>query len=242
MKRTILLLEDDTSLGEVLALRLGKDYLVHWARSKREGFEIAKTLEKIDLVILDVGLPDGTGFEFARELKHHSKPALVFLTAQSDAESRLLGYELGAEEYIPKPFHLKELLMRVEHVIERHLSTSVLSASSSNSVVEIKIGKIDFSMMALIRMDGVIEYPPVSDMKVLKFLVQQSPKAVSRDEIMTAVWGQEKNPSIRTIDNVIVRLRQLLEAGNENLIRSVRGVGYQWISEDVKEISEEKKD
>lgn len=231
-QKVILLLEDDISLGELLQLRLSKDYSVKWARSKAEAHQFAKQMPAIDLVILDVGLPDGTGFEFAKELDHPSKPALVFLTAQGDAESRLQGYELGAEEYIPKPFHLKELLIRVEHVMEKHVSSY---KANEASVVHLKNVDINFTMMAIIRKDGVIEYPPVTDMKVLKFLILQSPKPVSRDEIMNAVWGTDKNPSIRTIDNTIVRLRHLLEEGNENLIRSVRGVGYQWILEEKKE-------
>src|SRR4051794_23414513 len=101
----ILLVEDDSSLGATLRDRLAKDgYTVVWTSTLRDSLaEGAK--QPFDLYIFDVGLPDGTGFELARQMP--PKP-LIFLTAQSDAESRLTGYDLGAEEYIPKPFHLRE--------------------------------------------------------------------------------------------------------------------------------------
>ncbi len=119
----ILLVEDDPSLGATLKERLGKEgYDVAWASTKADAAREAGA-GAFDLYIFDVGLPDGTGFELARELP--PKPFL-FLTAQGDAESRLQGYELGAEEYIPKPFHLRELLLRVKHVLENHAPSSAL--------------------------------------------------------------------------------------------------------------------
>jgi DNA-binding response OmpR family regulator len=172
---------------------------------------------------LDIGLPDGDGFEvaeFIREKNLH--PVFLFLTAQADAEARLRGFEIGAEEFIPKPFHLKELLIRVQRVLDQSVAQSELSVA--NTV-------INFTTMSVRKSNGAIEYPPVSDLRILQFLVEQAPKVVSRDEIINAVWGVDKNPSHRTIDNVIVRLRQMLGDSGETFIRSVRGVGYQWSKE-----------
>jgi two-component system phosphate regulon response regulator PhoB len=221
--RKILLLEDDISLGETLQDRLKKEYEVVWARSLNEAWSLFTQAKDFDLCILDVGLPDGSGFELAAKIKQISPVLFLFLTAQADAESRLKGFELGAEEYIPKPFHLKELLLRVKHVLEAHAPAR-----------EIELGScvVNFSTMSVQKRSGAIEYPPVTDLKILQLLIEKSPRVLSRDEIMNEIWGEDKNPSHRTIDNIIVRLRQLLGEDGELHIRSVRGVGYQWSTEE----------
>jgi DNA-binding response OmpR family regulator len=217
--RKILLVEDDSSLGETLMLRLQKEYDVHWAKSFAEAWTTFSKSKDFDLAILDVGLPDGTGFELAAKLQQASSILFIFLTAQADAESRLKGFELGAEEYIPKPFHLKELLLRVKHVLDAHAPTRELSLSTCT---------INFTKMSVTKKTGEIEYPPVTDMKILQLLIDKSPRVLSRDEIINEIWGVDKNPSHRTIDNTIVRLRHMLGEDGEKFIRSVRGIGYQW--------------
>lgn len=220
MKKNILVVEDDTTLGTVLKERLLVDYQVEWVTTQAAAL---KQIEQhvYDLVILDLGLPDGDGFTVARQLKAKGplSPHFIFLTAQSDPESRLTGYELGAEEFIPKPFHLKELLLRVKHVLDAHVVDQKLELESCS---------IDLQSFAVHQKSGNIEYPPVKDMMILKLLIEQSPRALSRDEIINKVWGLEKDLSPRTIDNAIARLRHVISDQEEKLIRSVRGVGYQW--------------
>lgn len=218
-QKRILLLEDDKTLGEGLLERLSKGYQVSWAKSLQQARDLSAK-ELFDLAILDVNLPDGSGFDLAEELKQKSSSCqFLFLTAQADAESRLKGFELGAQEFIPKPFFLKELLLRVEHVLEIH---------TPKFEVKLKDRVIHFDDMSIHHGNGKIEYPPLTDMKVLKFLVEKAPSAVSRDEIFDVVWGKDKTPNLRTVDNIIVRLRQILGDEGEDRIHSVRGVGYQW--------------
>lgn len=224
MMRKILLVEDDLSLGETLTERLRKDYEVAWAKNLADAWSVFSQAKDFDLILLDVGLPDGSGFELAAKIKQVSPVLFLFLTAQADAESRLQGFELGAEEYIPKPFHLKELLIRVKHVLDAH-------APMREIVLESCV--INFSNMSVKRKSGKIEYPPVTDMKILQLLIDKAPRVLSRDEIMDEIWGIDKNPSGRTIDNTIVRLRQMLGDDGEKHIRSVRGVGYQWATEET---------
>lgn len=225
--RKVLLVEDDLSLGETLTERLKRDYDVTWAKSFTEAWTQFSTNRDFELAILDVGLPDGSGFELAqkmKQLKAGSPVLFLFLTAQADAESRLKGFELGAEEYIPKPFHLKELLLRVKHVLDAHAPAREIEMADCF---------VNFTNMSVRKKSGSIEYPPVTDMKILQLLIEKSPRVLSRDEIMNEVWGVDKNPSHRTIDNIIVRLRQLLGSDGEKHIRSVRGVGYQWSAEET---------
>src|SRR6266581_125413 len=119
MKR-LLLVEDDRSLGATLNERLLREkYQVAWVETKQRALK--KLSEGLwDLVILDIGLPDGSGFELARQIKGSTSLPIMFMTALSTAEHRLEGFEIGAEEFIPKPFHLQELLLRVKHVLENH--------------------------------------------------------------------------------------------------------------------------
>lgn len=221
----ILLVEDDQSLGATLKERLSKEgYAVSWAGSKKETMAFAAN-ENFDLYIFDVGLPDGSGFELARDLP--TRP-FIFMTAQGDAESRLHGYELGAEEFIPKPFHLRELLLRVKHVLTNHAPANRL---------EIADVRVDFESFTFSRA-GKTEVVASKDLLFLKLLVQSSPKVVSRDEALNELRGEDKFPSNRTVDNAVLRLRTALGDKVSVCLESVRGVGYRWNSETLLENTE----
>ena len=218
MKR-LLLVEDDRSLGATLRERLLREqYDVTWVETKQRAL---KKLEEglWDLVILDIGLPDGSGFELARHIKQGTSVPIMFMTALSTAEHRLEGFEIGAEEFVPKPFHLKELLLRVKHVLERH---PVLYRISCNGRV------IELENRAIVQPDGRREHPAARDFDLLQLLITGSPSVISRNQILDVLWGEDKFLNQRTIDNMIVRLRQSLGDTNSVFIRSVRGIGYQW--------------
>lgn len=210
----ILLVEDDWSLGATLRDRLQKEgYEVVWTRSASAAKEAAGA-SAFDLYLFDVGLPDGNGFELAPTLP--PKP-FIFLTAQGDAESRLKGYDLGAEEFIPKPFHLRELLMRIRHVLDNHMPAPVLQIGDV---------KVNFDSFEFFR-GGNKENVSVRDVMLLKLLVNKSPTPVTRDEALSCIRGDDKFPTNRTVDNAILRLRAALgEQGSH--IESIRGVGYRW--------------
>lgn len=216
----LLLVEDDVSLGQTLKERLQKEkFEVIWGRTEKECRKLFDE-NHFDLVILDVGLPDGSGFELAQWIRTRSPVPFIFVTAQSGAEDRLRGYELGAEEYIPKPFHLKEFLLRVGHVLQTHRTQTNL---------KIEDIELDLEAMMIVKSDGRKELLAQKDFLVLKQLIETSPKVLSRDEILNTVWGQEAFPTNRSVDNAILRLRQSLGSAAGAWIRSVRGVGYQWI-------------
>ncbi len=218
----LLLVEDDKVLGSHLTERLDKEgYQCTWVRTCEECKKMKTHWSSFDLVIVDVGLPDGSGFDLASEIRTMASVPIVFMTAQSDSENRLRGYELGAEEFIPKPFHLRELLLRVKHVLENH---SFAKALTVNNVT------IDWRSMVVRDADGVEERLTFKDYRVLKLLVDSAPRPVSRDEILDKIWGEDQYPSPRSVDNTIVRLRQALKDENGELIRSIRGLGYQWES------------
>lgn len=213
----VLLIEDDASLGQTLAERLEKDGLtVTRARSVREA-RGAFAAGPWDLAIVDVKLPDGSGFGLARELRGRSTAPIMFMTALNSAENRLEGFEIGADEYLPKPFHLKEFMLRVRHVLGRHRAAQLVRAGAS---------EIDFGAMTVTRGTSRVQLQ-ARDCQVLKMLIDASPRVVARAEILDRVWGEHRFPTPRGVDNAIVRLRQALD-DDDRLIRSVRGVGYQW--------------
>ena len=221
----ILLVEDDASLGQTLAERLEREALeVRWARTVHDA-EAALTEGPWDLAVLDVMLPDGTGFSLARTIKETTAIPVMFMTALNSAESRLQGFEIGADEYLPKPFHLKEFMLRVKHVLASHPQRRVVSVGRAT---------IDFTAMTVATAMGQPTHLPVKDCRVLKLLVDAAPRAVERAEILDAVWGQDQFPTERAVDNCIVRLRQALGDAEGELIRSVRGVGYQWSGDGTK--------
>jgi DNA-binding response OmpR family regulator len=218
MKR-LLLVEDDRSLGATLHERLLREpYDVAWVETKQRALK--KLHEGLwDLVILDIGLPDGSGFELARHIKETTSVPIMFMTALSTAEHRLEGFEIGAEEFVPKPFHLRELLLRVKHVLDRY---PVRHQISCNGRV------IELESRVIVQPDGRREHPAARDFDLLQLLITSSPAVTSRNQILDVLWGEDKFLNQRTIDNMIVRLRQSLGDTNSTFIRSVRGIGYQW--------------
>lgn len=222
MKR-LLLVEDDRSLGATLQERLLREkYDVAWVETKQRALK--KLSEGLwDLVILDIGLPDGSGFDLARHIKGTTSLPVMFMTALSTAEHRLEGFEIGAEEFIPKPFHLQELLLRVKHVLDSH---PVLRRVACNGRV------VDLETRAIIQPNGRSEYPAARDFELLQLLINSSPRVISRNQILDELWGEDKFLNQRTIDNMIVRLRQSVGDTNSTCIRSVRGIGYQWCGDD----------
>jgi DNA-binding response OmpR family regulator len=215
----VLLVEDDASLGAVLTERLQKEPLeVEWATTIAAA-EAAVERGGWDLAILDVKLPDGSGFGLARLVKRTSLTPIMFMTALNSAENRLEGFEIGADEYLPKPFHLKEFVLRVRHVLATERVPEIVQASGR---------LIDLRALSVVRPDGERVFLQVRDARVLRLLIAAAPDVVDRSAIVDRVWGRDQYPTPRAVDNAIVRLRQaLLDEGNE-LIRSVRGVGYQW--------------
>jgi DNA-binding response OmpR family regulator len=216
--RRVLLVEDDRSLGSTLAERLRKEgFDAEWRSTFADGSR-AWDEGRWDLVILDVGLPDGSGFDLARRIRAFAETPIMFMTAASSAENRLEGFEIGADEFIPKPFHLKELFIRIRHVLDKPAARQLVPCGRKT---------IDLDAMTVLHDDGTREFPQARDFKILRMLIEKSPRVVSRDEILDRVWGEDSFPVERAVDNAIVRLRHSL---GDRAIRSVRGVGYQWSS------------
>jgi DNA-binding response OmpR family regulator len=223
----ILVVEDDPNVAATLSERLSA---AGFEVARAESAARARTLfaeRAVDLMLLDVGLPDGNGFALARELRAaRPQTALIFLTARGNPEDRIRGLELGADDYLTKPFHFRELLLRIQNCLKRAAELARVPRAIQGHV---RIGRaqVDFEQFSA-EVDGVRHALTHKECAVLQLLASRAGKAVSRDEILDRAWSQDEFPTSRTVDNFIVRLRKLVEtdAADPQVIRSIRGVGY----------------
>ena len=223
----VLVVEDEPNLARALCERLTSEgYRVRHAATGQAADE-ALQAGGVDLVLLDVGLPDISGFELAPRLRRlQPNAAFLFLTAYSSPEDRIRGLELGAEDYIGKPFHFRELVLRMRRVHERALAVVERSASRA-SRLRIGAATVDFARFELQR--GAVTHTLThKECAVLQLLVERAGDVVSRNQILDRAWSADEFPTPRTVDNFVVRLRRLIEIDPENpsAIRSIRGVGY----------------
>ena len=223
-QQSILIVEDEPHLGSTLKEYMDmKGYQSHWASSKKEALELFH-YHGPSIVLMDVQLPDGNGFNLAKEFRSLRKDfTLLFLSAQNDPSSRLKGLEMGAEDYITKPFELQELTLRLKRILK--FRKDVLSFKN-----EISHGplKIHFSHYEVIDAQG--NNIPLShkECEILKYLYSRREEAVNREDIIHHIWGEHEHPSTRTVDNYIVTLRKWCETDKAQslCIQSIRGVGY----------------
>lgn len=221
---SLLLVEDEPNLGQTL-----RDYL----RSKKFSVELATTCaearikfqEMIPAVaILDIGLPDGDGISLAKEFRAKRKDCvLLFCTALNDPSLRVEGLELGAEDYITKPFELKELTLRLDRILKSRQMTL-------SNPDDYQFGKLTFWPKRFEIKDAHGNIQPLSQKEcaILELLLERKNEVVARDEMIESIWGEDAFPTNRTIDNYIVKLRKWADSDTDKSLQiiSVRGIGY----------------
>lgn len=223
----MLLVEDDTNVAHTLAERFGSEGFIVTHAGSVAAARMALEQQHFQAAVLDVGLPDGNGFEVAKHLREASpQTAMLFLTAHGTPEDRIHGLELGADDYMTKPFAFRELLLRVQNMLKR--ARDLQSPATPSGPVRIGIASVDFARFTATS-GATLHRLTHKECAVLQLLLEKSGKAVSRDEILNRAWAQDEFPTERTVDNFILRLRKLVESdpANPQTIRSIRGVGYQ---------------
>jgi two-component system alkaline phosphatase synthesis response regulator PhoP len=186
--------------------------------------------EPFDLLVLDVMMPSMDGLELCAQLRRDGiQTPVLFLTVKGAAEDRVRGFEAGGDDYLAKPFHLKELLLRVAAILRR----SSWYQSSASAALEFGGNHIDFKTYEARSWDGTQHSLTHKEAMILRVLADQPGAIVTREEILDRVWGYEVFPSTRTIDNFIVRLRKRFERNAElpAHFHTVRGVGYRFTVE-----------
>ena len=227
MKEKILIIEDEEDLVKGLKINLvDEGYEVDYAFNGKEG--LGKALkEKPDLILLDIMLPGMNGLEICKELRQNKMDIpILMLTAKGEEIDKVIGLEIGADDYISKPFSIRELLARVK----AHLRRENRGAEKVPLVVHLESIKIDFGHYKVIRKGDEIDLTSL-EVDVLRYLIGQDGKVVSRDDLLDKIWGYEKFPTTRTIDNHILKLRKKIEndPNHPRHILTVYGGGYRFV-------------
>jgi two-component system alkaline phosphatase synthesis response regulator PhoP len=229
--KKICLIEDEASLSDLIKMNLEIDgYQVDTIIHGTEAFLRASEMESFDLVILDVMLPEVSGLTICKEIRKSSKVPILFLSAKGTTQDRIAGLKLGANDYLPKPFDLEELLLRVQVLIE---GVEDIQAAP----VKLTIGKlvIDFATFQVKNTESSeIHDLSKREIDLLKLFNEKRGLVVSREEILDNLWGSDQFPTARTIDNYILAFRKLFESDPKNpqYFHSIRGVGYKFTLDD----------
>jgi two-component system alkaline phosphatase synthesis response regulator PhoP len=224
----ILIVEDEPNLGDTLY-----DYLDSKGFNCKLETTIGSAKErflsndfKAHVLLLDINLPDGNGLDLAKELREIRQDfVLLFLSAMNDPETKFEGLNLGAEDYITKPFDLRELNLRLNRIIENKLRFE-----KQLDEIQLQNLKIWFTRFEVEDANKNIIKLSQKECAILELLYENKNIVISRDEIIEKVWGKNSFPSNRTVDNYIVKLRKWIETNNSNTIEisSIRGIGYKF--------------
>lgn len=234
MVEKILIVEDEISLQETLAYNLKKQgYEVVIAGDGPSALEIVRNL-KPDLILLDIMLPGMDGFDVCRKLRSEVSTPVLMLTARDDEIDRVVGLEVGADDYLTKPFSMRELIARVKAMLRRvkiirDEINLMNSGTGQKSFFEFDNIKIDFGRREL-RVDGKIVNLKPKEFELLIYLIRHKNQVLSRDQILESVWGWEYIGDSRTVDVHVRWLREKIEESpsNPKRIITARGAGYRF--------------
>ncbi len=222
----VLLIDDDEKLNALLAEYLGRfNFSVRSAVHPDAGLRALKA-DPPDIVILDVMLPDRDGFAVCRSIRETSRVPIIMLTARGDVTDRIVGLELGADDYLPKPFEPRELMARMQAVLRRGRSTPE---------DRVRIGSLEVNWTTCsVRLDGRLLPLTAAEFELLGLLVRHRGRVLSRERIMDETRGIDWEAYDRSIDVLVSRVRQKLgdDPRQPTFIRTVRGVGYRFLGGD----------
>jgi len=221
----ILVVEDEKSFSEPLAYLLGREgYEVEVAA---DGNEALLKFEKLgaDLVLLDLMLPGLNGTEVCRQIRQTSNVPIIMLTAKDDEVDKVVGLELGADDYVTKPYSSRELVARVKAVLRR--GTESVGNSGDARILEVGQLKLDIDRHSITFNQENISLP-LKEFELLEFLMRNAGRVLTRDQLIDRIWGSDYVGDTKTFDVHIKRLRSKFEKdpANPDLIQTVRGLGY----------------
>ena len=234
-KKTILIVDDEKPIVDILMYNLDKEgYNLLEANDGETAVEIALN-KKPDLILLDVMLPKMDGLSVCRKIKNSLNVPILMLSAKGEEVDKILGLELGADDYITKPFSGRELMARIKanlRKVESSSSNEVEQNSQekdSNKKGKIKVGDLELDLDKFeVKVRGEIIDLTLREFEVLKFLAMQPSQVVTREVLLEKVWGYEYYGDIRTVDVTVRRIREKIEkdTSNPNILVTKRGVGY----------------
>jgi len=224
----ILVVDDEKSIADIIAYNLEKEgYEVLIAYDGEEALDLVFS-EDPDLILLDIMMPKIDGFQVCRKIREKKETPIVMLTARSEEVDKVLGLELGADDYVTKPFSVRELMARVKANLRRIavVEKEIKEEKNKNVIVHNNL-KIDTEKYEVTK-DGKIIELTLREFELLKFLARQKGQVFSREVLLEKVWGYEYYGDIRTVDVTVRRLREKIEddPSRAEYILTKRGVGY----------------
>ena len=213
----ILVVDDEASIRETLQMGLElQGYEICLAASGREGLQVF-VAENPDLVVLDRMMPDGDGLELCRQIRQRSATPILMLTALSDVDERVSGLDSGADDYLTKPFKVKELLARIRALSRRHQPPA--------SLVRFGPLEVDLNSCQVTR-EGQPVVLTAREFQLLAFFMQHPRQMFNKEQLLDRVWGELEAVNLNVVEVHISSLRSKLSDQDKSLIRTVRGLGY----------------
>jgi two-component system response regulator VicR len=230
MSQRILIVDDEKNIVDIVKYNLTKEGFETLEAYDGEAGLNAALNENPDLILLDIMMPKLDGYEVCKEIRKISQVPIIMLTARADELDKVLGFELGADDYVTKPFGTKELMARVKANLRRKEAPAEVKRTG-NMMIFGELA-IDLDLFEVKRGSTVIELTR-REFELVKFLAQQNNLVFTRENLLEKVWGYEYFGDVRTVDVTIRRLRTKLEANPDNpqYILTKRGVGYHFTAE-----------
>jgi DNA-binding response OmpR family regulator len=232
--RKLLIIDDDREMADLLRESLAQEgFELSTVQSGEEGIERGRSTG-LDLILLDVNLPGMNGFEVLRRLRRESDVPVIMLTARGEDVDRIVGLEIGADDYLPKPFNVRELVARINAILRRAGRERVVPADTNSR--ELRRGSVSVDLLArAVRRDGQIVPMTTSEFELLRVLMESAGAPVRRQDLSKSVFDREYSVFDRSIDNLVSALRRKLGANSEGLerIKSIRNIGYMYADVDA---------
>lgn len=229
-QKVVLIVEDEAHIASLLEANLSIDgFESVVSKTGKAALEIAMN-RHIDIILLDVMLPDSSGIDICRKIKHQRPEIpILMLSALGQSSDRIKGLKAGADDYLPKPFDLEELRLRMSKLINRNQSFR-----PSTTLMKVGIAQVDLTKFTVSSKDSLTSLSS-KETEFLKYMIERRGEVLSRQNILDEVWGYEQYPNTRTIDNFIANFRKLFEKdpGNPKCITTVRGIGYMLNEESI---------
>jgi len=225
-EKKILVVDDEKPISDIIKFNLVKEgFNVICAFDGDEALKMVYQTQP-DLVILDVMLPKYDGFQVCKKIRESFSMPIIMLTAKEEEVDKVLGLELGADDYITKPFGMRELVARIKANLRR-IDLNTISKSNENKVIKSGDLVVDLEKYEVKKGDNIIDLT-LREFELLKFLVMQENQIFTREQLLKDVWGYEYFGDIRTVDVTVRRLREKIEddSSNPKFIMTKRGVGY----------------
>ena len=221
----ILVVDDDTNISELISLYLNKEG--YETREVADGKLAIQVFEeyKPDLVLLDIMLPGADGYDVCKEIRKHNRTPIIMLTAKGEVFDKVLGLELGADDYMVKPFDPKELMARVKAVLRRNILPIEEDKAKNRIILDNLI--IDKNNYSVTYEGNLVDLPP-KELEVLYFLASHPKQVFTREQLLDKIWGYDFLGDTRTVDLHIKRLRDKFEGEHSWSIKTVWGVGYKF--------------